>query len=460
MAATILTLSVTSAGLALAQGDAPAGALASVTMTTNYCFDENVIAKVSVIDDKTASSEVDPLNNLVFKIVFEDKIDGSRITSLQGRLYTAGGIGALEQNYPNDFGYITGKLDFTGALDGANDFFEDVETAYQATKTSEIKTALANAEALIDIGSYRKKEVSLSVPASAVVGLDPKQVKRSILDIPEQPRYIVCAGVGNLPVIEAMAEVMDKLNCHLLVDVGNLTDWQMVVAVAESININDHRMWLFWNPNKSRPPNATSIMARKKWRPCVGDYLGQLLLRNANTDSAGIPPLNRPIAGYAFPVAFRDMERLEGVDLDEEAQNALAKARVNVVLNERFDAGSRWIYGDALTQHDSKTSALRLINSSEITTFVDNLVVGIVKKHLLKGMSSFINDATTEATRTLNACVAANLLTRMTDGGTSDYYALSITPRADNPFEKVDVKFAKRPEGCARQVFFESTVSK
>jgi len=40
------------------------------------------------------------------------------------------------------------------------------------------------------------------------------------------------------------------------------------------------------------------------------------------------------------------------------------------------------------------------------------------------------------------------------------YYVLSVTPRADNPFEKVDIKFSRRPEGCARQVFFETTVTK
>ncbi|WP_230657810.1 hypothetical protein [Psychrobacter sp. I-STPA10] len=434
-------------------------ALANIIMNTQYGFDENVVAKVSVTDDKSPTPSDDPLNNLVFSIIFADKVDDSVITHLQGRLYTEGGIEALEQNYPNDFGYITRKLDFTGALDGENDFFETVETKYSATNAEAIKTAINTAKALNVLGAYRKKEVVLAVPATEVEDVEPIVAKRSLLDMAERPRYIVCNEVGNLPMIEAMVEVMDKLNIHLLIDIGNLTDWTQATALAESISVQDHRVWLFWNPNKSRPSNATTVLARKKWRPCTGDYLGQLLLRNSQTNNSGIPPLNRPIAGYDFPVGFRDIERLPEVNLDEEAQNALAKAGINVVMNERFDAGSRWVYGDALTQYDSKTSALRLINSAEITTFTDNTIVGIVKKHLLKGMSSFVKDATTECNRFLDACVAAGLLMPATDLG-GRYYSLIITPRADNPFEKADVKLARRPEGCARQVFFETTVTK
>jgi hypothetical protein len=458
MAATTLTLNIAADGITLA-GEPDVGALASITMVTEYGFDDNVVAKVSVIDDKSPTKTDDPLNNLIFKVTFADKIDNSVIARLQGRLHTGGGIDDLEQRYPNDFGYITQKLDFTGALDGADDFFEEVETTYKDTDAESIKTALSDAEVLNTLGAYRVNEITIAVPATVVTDTTPADAKRSILDMQERPRYIACATVNDLPMIEAMAEVMDKLNCHLLVDIGEVTDWETATALAESISINDYRAWLFWNPNKSRPTNATTVMARKKWRPCLGDFLGQTLIRNAQTTGSGIPPLNRPIAGYQFPVGFRDVERLSGVNLDEEAQNALAEAGINVVMNERFDAGSRWIYGDALTQYDSKTSALRLTNAAEIVTFTDNLVVGIAKKHLLKGMQSYIRDAQTEINRALDACVAAGFFVKSEELG-GKYYVLSVTPRADNPFEKVDIKFSRRPEGCARQVFFETTVTK
>ena len=455
-----LHLSILASSMTLTSAPDPA-ALASIELVTHYAFDSNVVARVMVVDEKSVAPTADPLNNLVFKVTFSDKIDNSTITELKGRLYTGGGVEALEENHADNFGYIASKLDFYGALDNRFDFFEEVITNYSAANAATIRAAIVAAGALNDLGAYRVKEAVLDVPATAVTDLTPLQVKNSLLDMGERPRYIVSCEIGSLPHVEALAEVMGKLNCHLLLDIGNIDNWQAAVAITESINIDDHRLWVFWNPNKSRPSNATTVLARKKWRPCVGDYLAQLLLRNASTTASGIPPLDRPIAGYDFPLSFRDTEKFGNLSLDEEAQNALAKAGVNTVINERFEGGDRWIYGDAVTQYDSTTSALQLINASEIETYTANVVVSIVKKHLLKGMSSFISDATDDCIRFLDACAddAVGLLTASSELG-GRFYALQITPRADSPFTKADIKFSRRPKGCARQAYFESTVTK
>ena len=462
MSAQTLYLSILASSMALTESPNPA-ALASIELVTEYAFDSNVVAKVMAVDEKTFTEPADPLNNLVFKISLTDKIDASVITELTGRLYTGGGVEALEEHHGDDFGYITSKLDFYGALDSQYDFFETVTTSYNAADAAAIMTALDTMGALNQLGDYRVKEVELAVPASTVTDLTPTEIKNALLDMRDRPRYLVTCDVASLPNIEALAETMGKLNCHVLLDIGDINDWQSAVALAETLNINDHRFWVFWNPNKSRPSNATTVLARKKWRPCVGDYLAQLLIRNAASNAAGIPPIYRPIAGYDFPLSFRDMEKKGGLSLDEEAQNALASAGVNVVINERFEGGDRWVYGDALTQYDSKTSALRLINASEIETYTANVVIGIAKKHLLKGMSSYIKDATSECERFLDACVVDDsgkgLLVQSSELG-GRYYALSITPRADDPFSKVDIKFSRRPQGCARQAFLETTITK
>lgn len=458
MSAQTLYLNLLDSSMTLTETNNPL-ALATIKLVTEYAFDENVIAKIMVVDEKSVTTSADPLSNFIFRITFSDKIDGSILTRLNGRLYTGGGVEALEENHADNFGYITSKLDFYGALDSGYDFFETVETNYSSLKASEIKAALLASNVVNRLGDYRLKELMLAVPATIVTDITPKQLKDALVDMRDRPRYIVSCEIDSLPHIEAMVEVMDKLNCHVLLDVGNINNWESVVALTESISVDDHRFWVFWNPNLSRPSNATTVLARKKWRPCVGDYLAQLLIRNAATNASGIPPIDRPIAGYDFPLSFRDMEKIGGLSLDEEAQNALARAGVNVVLNERYEGGDRWIYGDALTQYDSKTSALRLINAAEIETYTANLVVAIVKKHLLKGMSSFIRDATDECVRVLDACADAGLLTPSSELG-GRYYGLQITPRADDPFTKADVKLSRRPQGCARQVYLESTVTK
>ena len=77
---------------------------------------------------KTHHPATDPLNNLIFNITFSDKIDGSEVNANARPLYTGGGVEALEEHHSTDFGYISKKLDFYGAMDSEYDFFDSVVT--------------------------------------------------------------------------------------------------------------------------------------------------------------------------------------------------------------------------------------------------------------------------------------------------------------------------------------------
>ncbi|WP_410472124.1 hypothetical protein ACGTJS_11130 [Faucicola mancuniensis] len=453
-----LYLALTKQGFTLSYTDTP-DALAVVAMLGDYVFDNNCQMTVKVTDTKDGSNPDDPLNNLVFTLDISDKIDDKKITSLTGRLYVGGGIEALEQNYPQKLSYITKKLDFYGALDGENDFFDVVETRYQKDKADEIVAKLKEVGVFNLLNSYRISKKVVAIPATPNdTDLTAEQV-RVALTKAVKPSYFILANIDDLPMIDAVMSVMDKFNNHLFIDVGEISDYQQVVAFVDSLALADHRVRVLWNPNLSHPNNATTVLARKKWRPCVGDYLALHLLRNARRNSQGIPPINIPVAGYAFPLNFKGMKQMATVNLDEEAQNALAKAKVIVVLNENYGNESRWIYGDVLTQRDSDTSALRLANAAEIETFTANMVIDIIKRHMLTPMSNFLQNAYDDCVAFLDACVSAGLLGRSEQLG-GLYYALSIVPREDKPFEAVDVKFARRPEGAVRQAYLETTINK
>lgn len=452
-------LALTNSGLKLSTTD-DASALLQIAMTGNYVFDNNAELVVKITDDKTATDPSDPLNNLIFSLTLQDKIDGSEITQVQGRVYVGGGIEALEEDYPKRFDYIARKLDFVGATDSKDDFFDVVETRYDITQASQIVDALNAAKLINAMSAYRIKQVTLPILATSNdTDLTGEAVRKALLKSDDVPNYLVMAGIGDLVMIESVIAAMDSLNIHLFIDVGELTDWRSVAAFAQSIASDDHRIRILWNPNKSRPSNATTILARKKWRPCVGDYLAKHLLRNAIVDSNGIPAFHVPIAGYNFPVTFTGMSQLDSVDLNEEAQNALADAGVIVVMNERFQNRTRWIYGDVLTQRNSDTSALRLANAAEIETYTANGVIEIIKMHLLSNMPDFLDKAYRDCTRFLDACIARGLL-RRAEQLNGKHYALEITPRADKPFEAVVVKFARSPVGAVRQAYLETTINK
>lgn len=458
MSTQTLFLTVLASSMALSTTDDPE-ALISIKMQTQYAFDDNVVLEVLAVDEKTITRADDPLSNIGFKLTFADKVDGSRITQMNGYAYTGGGAEELEEKHSDRLSYITSKLDFFGALDNQYDFFESVETRYNPANHAEIMDALTANGVLNQLGAYRTNKQVIAVPASTVVDMTPKEIKDTLLSMRNRPRYLTSCEIDSLSNIEALVEVVSKVNGHLILDIGDIDNWESAVAFADSININDHRVILLWNPNKARPSNSTTILGRKKWRPCAGDYLAQLLIRNSVTTASGIPPLHKPIAGYKFPLAFRDMEAFEGLVLDEEAQNALADAGINVVINEVFGDGDRWIFGDALTQYDAKTSALQLSNASEVETYTANGVIAITKKHLLKDMSSFEKDTLDDCERFLDACAVAGLIVASDVLG-GKYYALEVKRRTDSPFTKADIKLSRKPEGCARQAYFESTITK
>ena len=88
-------LALTAAGFAISKADKPS-ALLQIAMTGNYVFDKNAQVAIRVTDSKQSITSDDPLNNLVFKITFKDKVDGGVITEMTGKLFTGGGIDALE----------------------------------------------------------------------------------------------------------------------------------------------------------------------------------------------------------------------------------------------------------------------------------------------------------------------------------------------------------------------------
>ncbi len=461
---TILRFSITENGINLTslQPSDPLednNALATIAIKTDYQFDNNVIAKLHIIDNKQKVTATDPLQNYSFRIELRDKIDDSLITYLQGSLYTGGGIDKLAEDYPKDFGYIRSKLDFYGALDGDDDFIDEVITSYQVGNVEKLKEVLTdNLKIVNTLNAFRIKSTTLAVPANKKQYITLDGIKRSLLDMTDRPRYLTTCDINDLTIVETLAEVIARLNSHLIIDIGEMTDWRMVVALANSLDFKDHRIFLLWSPNKSRPMNATTVLARKKWRPVNGDFLGQVLLRNANTNDSGIVPVHENLGGFDTPVGQRDLKRMDGVILDEEAQDALAQAKINVVLSEHFTEGQRWIYNDVLTQYDSKTSILRLFNASEVATYIENNAVSIAKRHLLKRTDKYIEDTESDIKKMLNACVGAELIQISEE--LQSYYSLAVSPRRDNPYEKVDIKLAFRPMGCTRQVFIETTIVK
>lgn len=359
-------------------------------------------------------------------------------------------------------------IDISGLVSGDNDDPRTLQAVALATglfKSFEISVnpvtfpaAAQASDAFNEVSSLGRKSVELMLDADDTPTNTPS-LYDVLTTMNPRPDYLALADITYLPVVVDALRVIDKLNCHAIGDLSPDLTLDQAVAAAQSLDARDHRMVLVWNLVKSRPRDAVSLRVNKTIRPACGSILGMILLRNAASNAEGIPPLHRPVAGYDYPMPWKGMEMRDDVVLNEEALEKLATARINTVRLIRYHTGDRFVLSDVLTQYVSKTSALRLMNVAEVETFTANGVIEIVRMHMLRSSDDFITKAGRDCRKFLDSCEASGLLKPATDLN-GQAYTLSIVPDQVRPFEAVRITFGRRPEGCVRAVFLETTLNK
>lgn len=282
----------------------------------------------------------------------------------------------------------------------------------------------------------------------------------NIITTAEEPPTAIYMVMGDNPLLLTEAlRAAKKLNIPLTVELNPSLSVEQVISVAQSIDTHDYRVNLIWNPTLSRPNNATSLKGRMKVRFAMGTLLGRTMLRNANTNAHGIPPLHRPIAGYDYPFTWLGLTQRDDVIMSDMVRKKLAKARINTIYAEKFTSGVRFILGDVRTQYDVKSgSPLELTNASEISMFIDRTVIEIARRHLLKPQSEFLQIITSDISKFMEKCTDVNNQLLVNSEEIGGYYALSVVPRADRPNDAVDLRLAYRPEGATRAVYLNTAV--
>ena len=102
-------------------------------------------------------------------------------------------------------------------------------------------------KALNAMNAYRVQEAILAVPATGSdTDLTPEQVRQALLKANNRPNYIVQANISDLAMTEAAISVMDALNIHMFIDVGELpraSQSHTSIARARSRCANFERAW-------------------------------------------------------------------------------------------------------------------------------------------------------------------------------------------------------------------------
>lgn len=318
--------------------------------------------------------------------------------------------------------------------------------------------AVAASDAYNAYGTVARLFESLPIPTSAAPAFNEESAFQAIITADVQPSYLALPDVEDIAINNLMLRAMDKLNIPLDVEIDPTLTVDTAITTVESLGFSDHRVQVLWNPNLARPRDAVSLHGRKTTFGIIGQYLGKKLARNARTTAQGIPPIHTAIAGADYPLNARGMEQRPDITLGDDELERLAIAKINVVRRIRYSIGTFFVVSDGLTQYNHKTSALRLVNSAEITVYTENALVEILHRHMLKTTTQYLKQASQDIQRFLDACVAAGLLVAGKDTGVP--YSFRLTPDENYPFERVRLEFSRCPEGMVRSVIFDSVVTK
>jgi hypothetical protein len=280
-------------------------------------------------------------SQIVCRMIWIDTVTGDEIYKIQGNLNSD------EEDYSSIWNVA-----------GAKEIFKSFELVYG----DDMISAILVSDAYNALNSLGRNSVILILDDDQPPSFDADTTYKLLTSLDQRPSDLGLIGLDNLEVYSALYRVIDKLNIPLTVELDPTLDPDVAQSLAESLDAQDHRVQIIWSPNTCRPRDATSLKGRKKACYALGQYLGMKALRNAKTTAQGIPMIADPIAGEAFPFTFKAMTARDDVIFDEEMEEALAVAKINVLRRIVYDTGVKFVMSDVLTQYDSDSSALRLVN--------------------------------------------------------------------------------------------------
>lgn len=401
---------------------------------THSKMDDNVELKVSIFQKSASLAPED----MVLKLSWVDVYHGDEVLSVQGTM-------------------SPDETDLSSIMSVA--LATEEFGMFELHVSSEFENHIEDFEGFNALNSLGRQSIQLTLDEDTdKTELSEQELYEAIVEFEDRPSYLAMFFKEDLTLFNTMLRVSETLNIPLKVELDPTLTPDQMVQIAEDLSANSHRVEIIVNGVVARPNSAETLRGKKEPRYALGTLMAYTMLRNANTNAQGIPPLQNPIAGYNFPMRWPGMQMRSDVKFGEEVRAKLAKAKVNVVLLERFDTGPRFVLSDCLTQYDSKTSVLSLTSSAEISMFIDNRLIQICKRNLLKAKATFKSDALRECQAFLEGCATAGLIVQSTDLG--GMYEISITDRVDRPHDAVDLKAAYRPEGAVRAVYLSTSVHK
>lgn len=374
------------------------------------------------------------LEDITLKLKIVDSITGDEVISIQGVL----------DSDPENLSSIVAVAD-------ATEEFEQFDLVL-----NDALSAVLLCSAFNPLNGLGRNKTSLVLPDELPPQFNADQTYTLLTNLVDKPSYLTLPNGNDLEVYVALLRAAEKLNIPLDIEVDPSITANQAAQFANSLDAQSHQVQLIWSPNLCRPRDAVSLRGRKVLATYIGQYIGDKLLRNARTNAQGYAPIQYAVAWKDYPFKKKALELRPDIVLDEPTIEMLAKAKVNVVRPIKFDS-VRYVLSDVFTQKQSKNSALRLVNASEIAMRTKNDVVDILKNHMLKPTEDYLEKASKEIDKYLSGAATSGWLKPAEDLNGKPF-EFRLTPDNDYPFERVRLYLARRPEGATRTVVFDDDI--
>lgn len=414
----------------------PSGAIISIEAETHNKLNRGIVAKLALF--QTEEGAYTP-ENTICRFSLVDSATDDEVLNIEGTL----------KDDEDDFATLKASALASGEFKNFN----------LAVDNSSFDVFIKQSRATNPLSSLGRNELSVDWTHTPITKSNVSDIFDIITGAEEPPTAIYMKLSDNTQVFTEALRAAKKLNIALTVELEPTLSIEQAIALAESIQSHDYRVDVVWNPTLSRPNNATSLKGRLKERYAMGTLLGRTMLRNANTNANGIPPLHTPLAGYNYPFNWLGLTMRDDVKMTDANRKKLAKARINTIYQERFSSGMRFVLGDVRTQYDVKVgSPLELTNARDVSMFIDRTVIEMARQHLLKPQSEFLRVITADIANFMDKCADPSQQLIVNSAELGGFYRLSVVPRADRPNDAVDIRLAYRPEGATRAVYLNTAV--
>lgn len=395
-------------------------------------FDENVGLNVHLFQ----MADVISASDIKISLEFHDDLTGDLIYKFIGTLDDSGSTNSI-----------------VSVMEASEEF-----SAVSLTIDHDRLDGLTQNPAFNPINTLGRKMSIVQLPA----GVMPPAVDifELVTQLDNTPNTLYMQFYDDVETFTEMLRIANKLDARLWVELDPTLSSEQALMTAKELSPFNHRVRFLWSPIVARAANSIGLRGKKVPRIAGGYVVAQHILRDANVNSQGIPPLQNAIAGYDYPINFVGMEQRKDVVLNDPMRKKMADAQINIVQRIKYPAGIRFVIGDVLTAYGDNNSLLKSTPASDISMFIDNGLKAIVFRHLLKATETMIQDATKEARRFLDACTSKERKLLVNSEELGGFYTLDIKPREDRPYDAVSVKCGYRPHGTTRAGFLDTVVSK